>query len=92
MLRETDRFQAGGDDGQIYTVVVLTHFYPSKVIRGEREPTQGASEYRTDDGSHVRQLDAGHYLVLATGVVLTPIDPSTLELVPLEITPDGPTA
>jgi hypothetical protein len=77
MKRETARFRAAGDDHWIYTVVVWAEFFPPKNADGSAGETRGVSEFRPDTGGHVKRLDQDRYQVVASGVVLTPIDPPT---------------
>jgi hypothetical protein len=72
-----DRFQATGDDGNVYTVEkfvppnpIASHFEGATQAQGRRR-----GELRTVQGQAVNYLGKGKYQIVVTGVVLTSSDP-----------------
>ena len=76
MERETQRFQATAEDGEVYTIieyrtVVSTGHLKSK---DNKEPTEilgKLASYETAEGQAVNRLDDSTFTILALGMTVT---------------------
>ena len=70
MYKVTDSFPAVGDDGQNYTIHVLTQFADGGTGEPRGEKRGEATMLRTEDGKEVTRSARGQYKVTPTGVTL----------------------
>lgn len=66
MIEEKDRFVAVSDSGDHYTIVVLQHHTTyGKIVHARQLP--GATEYKTDTGLDVDQIDSSTFKIFGLG-------------------------
>lgn len=67
---EIDRFEAVGEDGAIYTVIVYQTVVESRLFSAEGKRTAGPKRLLLLDGSPVNSIDGRTFKVVATGEII----------------------
>lgn len=70
MQREVGRFQAVGDDGRKYTVVIHADILDAATAEDPNAVEEGIRSLRTVQGQAVNRLEKGKYRILLSGVTL----------------------
>lgn len=68
--REIDRFEALGDSGRLYTVVVWTENVLFRRLSGNSLKLSGPTELTLDDGRDVSPIDDRSFRIVDTDEVL----------------------
>lgn len=74
--RLTKTFEATDASGYRHEIEVWRHYTISRSLGGDQAETPGLKDYRTTVGVQLNYLEKGKYQVVATGEVLTSLDPA----------------
>jgi hypothetical protein len=69
MLRQTGKFNAYDDNGEVYTIFIYTNFIAVNSRRGNAT-LPGKKQLLTEDGENVNWLAKGQYQIVQTCVLL----------------------
>ncbi|APO74293.1 hypothetical protein AM571_CH01458 [Rhizobium etli 8C-3] len=70
MLQETDRIQARGESGRIYTVIERTKIISMRMLDGSVSQAKGTKQLSTADGQHVNWIDENTFQIVLTDEIL----------------------
>lgn len=70
MMRETDRFQAAGEDGRVFTVVERRIVSTATTLRGRTAERLGARDYVLSDGRDLNPIDHETFKIVLTDEII----------------------
>lgn len=73
-MEEVERFEAEGENGRRYTVVLWAKMVEFRSLKGDVTRHRGATELRLLDGRHVNPKQPGVFEIFDTDEIIRKID------------------
>jgi hypothetical protein len=72
-IKEIERFQANGDDGKEYTIIIWQEFKTVRTMGNQTSVSPGLKSAKLADGRPCNRLEDNIFKVVETGNILTRI-------------------